>query len=50
MTQGKKAQLLELLARYAYQYSETPIFPLASGEVSDEYMDCKKALSRPEKK
>jgi orotate phosphoribosyltransferase len=48
MTQGYRGLLVEQLARYAYQWSEEPIFPLASGQKSDEYLDCKKALSRPE--
>jgi orotate phosphoribosyltransferase len=39
---------LELLARHAYQWSEVPTFPLASGQLSHEYLDCKAALSRPE--
>ena len=36
------------LARYAYEWSETPVFPLASGQLSNEYLDCKRALSLAE--
>jgi orotate phosphoribosyltransferase len=37
-------KLLELLAKYAYAYKPGG-FKLASGAVSDEYLDCKQALS-----
>jgi orotate phosphoribosyltransferase len=39
--------LLGLLARYAYSYKPGG-FTLVSGKVSDEYLDCKMALSRAE--
>jgi orotate phosphoribosyltransferase len=42
-----RAELLELLAKYAYDF-KPGAFTLASGRVSDEYLDCKMALSRPE--
>lgn len=48
MTQGNRTLLLEQLARYAYQWSPEKNIPLASGQMSDEYLDCKTALSRPE--
>lgn len=48
MIQGNRALLLEQLARYAYQWSPEKHIPLASGQLSNEYLDCKTALSRPE--
>jgi len=48
MSQANRALLLGQLAKYAYQWSQEPKFQLASGQVSQEYLDCKKALSRPE--
>src|SRR5258708_13981845 len=39
--------LLELLARYAYDFKPGG-FTLVSGQNSDEYLDCKMALSRAE--
>jgi orotate phosphoribosyltransferase len=47
MTQSNR-KLLGQLAMYAYQWSPDKIFPLSSGEMSNEYLDCKRALSRPE--
>ena len=43
-----KARLLDLLARHAYRYDSTKPFLLASGGKSDEYINCKDALSLPE--
>ncbi len=43
-----RTALLDLLARYAYQYRPDQPFRLASGRTSPEYIDCKLALSRPE--
>ena len=48
MTQTNRALLLEQLARYAYQCSTEKVFPLSSGELSNEYLDCKRGLSRAE--
>ena len=47
MSADDRAKLLELLAKYAYDYKPGG-FRLASGRVSDEYLDCKMALSRAE--
>lgn len=43
-----KTQLLNLLVRESYQYSDTPKFKLSSGIYSNEYFDCKKTLCLPE--
>jgi len=40
--------LLDLLASRAYGYDPEKGFPLASGDRSSEYIDCKEALSLPE--
>lgn len=48
MTQGNRSLLLEQLARYAYQWSREKVYPLSSGELSNEYLDCKSGLSRAE--
>jgi orotate phosphoribosyltransferase len=42
-----RSELLEQLARFAYKFSPDKPFLLASGKESDEYLDCKLALSRP---
>lgn len=42
-----RSTLLDYLARYAYQRSSEKPFLLASGATSDEYLDCRQALSRP---
>ena len=42
-----KAVLLGQLATHAYQYRPEKPFTLASGQLSDEYFDCKLALSQP---
>src|ERR1017187_6545472 len=47
MASDNKHKLLYLLAKYAYAFKAGG-FTLASGQVSDEYLDCKKALSQPE--
>ncbi len=43
-----RARLLDLLAEHAYRYDASKPFRLASGEMSAEYVDCKKALALPE--
>ncbi len=43
-----RERLLDLLVRHAYRYDPSKPFRLASGEMSDEYVDCKKALALPE--
>ena len=48
MAQADKDKLLIQLAKYAYRCSPEKIFPLASGGMSNEYLDCKKALSHPD--
>ncbi|WP_438037047.1 orotate phosphoribosyltransferase [Sorangium sp. So ce204] len=42
-----KRKLLKLLAKHAYAYKPGG-FKLASGAISDEYLDCKQALSQAE--
>jgi orotate phosphoribosyltransferase len=42
-----RAELQDYLARIAYQYSPDKPFLLASGKESNEYLDCKLALSQP---
>jgi orotate phosphoribosyltransferase len=42
-----RAELRDYLARIAYKYSPEKQFLLASGKLSDEYLDCKLALSHP---
>ena len=43
-----KERLKELLLEYAFQYSETPSFKLASGGVSHYYFNCKRVTLDPE--
>ncbi len=45
MAADDKRKLLELLAKYAYDFKPGG-YTLASGKVSDEYLDCKMALSQ----
>jgi orotate phosphoribosyltransferase len=47
MATDERAKLLELLATHAYAYKPGG-FVLVSGQVSDEYLDCKMALSHGE--
>ena len=42
-----RSTLLDYLARYAYQFSPQKPFLLNSGAYSEEYLDCKLALSQP---
>lgn len=42
-----RAELLDFLATKAYQFSPEKPFLLASGNHSNEYLDCKLALSHP---
>ena len=46
--QDARTVLLDHLAKYAYRFSPEKPFLLASGAYSDEYLDCKLALSHPE--
>ena len=43
----QKLILLDQLASHAYQYRPDEPFVLTSGALSDEYIDCKLALSQP---
>jgi orotate phosphoribosyltransferase len=43
-----KEYLLDLILERAFQYSETPAFVLASGKVSNYYLDCRKVTLIPE--
>jgi orotate phosphoribosyltransferase len=45
MSTKDRATLLDLLARYSYAYNPAG-FTLASGKLSNEYLDCKLALSQ----
>jgi orotate phosphoribosyltransferase len=47
MAPDDRGNLLEALAKYAYAY-KIGGFTLSSGKVSDEYLDCKMALSHAE--
>ena len=40
--------LLDQLVRYAYIYDPAGKIPLSSGQLSDEYINCKAALSHPD--
>ena len=42
-----RSALLDELVRHAYQFSPEKPFLLVSGQYSDEYLDCKLALSQP---
>jgi orotate phosphoribosyltransferase len=42
-----RSRLLDELVRHAYQFSPEKPFLLVSGQYSDEYLDCKLALSQP---
>lgn len=42
-----RTELLRQLARHAYKYDPAGGFVLVSGKLSDEYLDCKLALSQP---
>lgn len=43
-----KKRLTEILVKVSFNYSEEPVFPLASGKMSKYYLDCKKTFSYPE--
>ena len=47
MTEAEK-RLLSILARISYHYSPTPTFRLASGKMSQYYVDCKTTTLTPE--
>ncbi len=47
-TSSKVDSLLRHLVTTSFKWSAEPIFPLASGRLSDCYIDCKTALSYPE--
>jgi len=41
-------RLLEIIAKTSLRSEQKPVFPLASGRMSQHYVDCKQALSDPE--
>jgi orotate phosphoribosyltransferase len=45
--QFMKNELMDLLCRKAFQYSETPIFKLVSGKMSQYYVNCKPVTLHP---
>ena len=47
MTEDRAVALGDELVQHAYQYSPEKPFLLVSGQYSDEYLDCKLALSQP---
>ncbi len=44
----KKRRLIEIFHRTSFKSSSKPVFRLASGKLSEYYIDCKQALSEPE--
>ena len=42
-----KNELINLLCRKAFQYSETPVFKLVSGKMSQYYVNCKPVTLHP---
>lgn len=42
-----RVQLLDLLYRQSFRYSEQPVFKLTSGQMSRYYIDCKKVTLDP---
>lgn len=44
----KTERLLQAIVEKSFLFSTEPIYPLASGALSNYYIDCKKALSYPE--
>jgi len=47
LTGDARTELLDELVHHAYQFSPEKPFLLVSGQYSDEYLDCKLALSQP---
>ncbi|MHB8482522.1 MAG: orotate phosphoribosyltransferase [Nitrospiria bacterium] len=45
---GARKRLLELLVKDSFQYSETPVFKLVSGKMSQYYINCKKTTYNAE--
>jgi orotate phosphoribosyltransferase len=50
MDQDLKIRLMTLLMEKSIQYSDTPVFKLASGRMSDFYVDCRKVTHNAEGK
>jgi orotate phosphoribosyltransferase len=48
MVAADSGRLLEILVRTSFRSEDTPVFKLASGKMSQYYVDCKQALSYPE--
>jgi orotate phosphoribosyltransferase len=44
----ERERLLDLLVEHSYEYDPSKPFQLASGAMSDEYVNCKRALALPE--
>lgn len=44
----KKKRLIEIMEKVSFNYSDEPVFPLASGKMSKYYLDCKKTFSYSE--
>jgi len=42
-----KTELIEMLCRKSFQYSQTPTFKLASGKMSRYYVNCKPVVLHP---
>ncbi len=50
MDQNLKKRLMTLLLEKSIKYSDTPVFKLASGRMSDFYVDCRKVTHNAEGK
>ena len=50
MEQNKKQRLIELLVEKSFKYSDEPTFKLASGLLSNYYVDCRKTTHAAEGK
>ncbi len=50
MHQDYKKRLIALLLKKSFKYSEEPTFKLASGKMSNYYIDCRKVTHHPEGK
>jgi len=50
MDNALKQQLIDLLVKKSFKYSSEPVFRLASGKMSNYYIDCRKATHSAEGK
>ena len=48
MMENNKKKAMDFLFNHSFKYDPKPIFPLASGKMSNYYIDCKTAFSFPE--